>query len=781
MWYATEESSPFAVPNAFYYVTYGRRGLLGPSSWKTAELVSRLMKKVKPDQWTQLYRDFRWIHLTVGQVPKLAAYAKRSKDVAVELLGVASLNANGHVRQAALERLADIDHPRAVPYVMLRLADWVPAVRQAAQNAMMRLLAGDHAAVLLQYGHLVDWLERVQRVDLSETRTAILATLRSERCRETLMAQLKADEPGTRFFCYRILAGETDDIAGNPALIGAALSDRSPAIRRWMARTILRASNAQASEATIAQWLPRLLTDKSARVRIETIRWLPESLWPAARDAVGEMIYSDSPGLRNAARFLSKSHGVTDFAERYRERLEQLERLEGANTATMTAGPVAGLCETGDKTDINRIARYADHLRPRVREAALAGLGHLNAETATDRAIQALSDTNASVRRAGVRILQKAGSHRCRQQVLPILEAVIAVLAEYAQNNLRKEIATSDVRQHLLALGFHSRQLAHDDRVGPAVVKLQTQFSDSITPGLIAKQLIQREETTKVLDDLKTNGVVVLHGAAGCGKTGILYELTQVLSQQGHAYLPVRLDRRLPANTPRQFGHDLGLPESPVWCLESLAGNSMSVLILDQLDALRWTSAHSANALDVCKSLVQEVQNFRKLGKNISAVLACRTFDLEHDPEIKDWLNDSSNLKCRQVKVESLPEEAVKRIVASLGQDLMAMSPKQKRILQLPQHLGMWAEIVSTGEAEAFQTSVQLMQQFWDNRYGEPPLETDGARCNRESLGFHILPRPCPPGKTVSGTFWQVGSAISSRCPPGLRGGNFRWHEENSA
>lgn len=294
--------------------------------------------------------------------------------------------------------------------------------------------------------------------------------------------------------------------------------------------------------------------------------------------------------------------------------------------------------------------------------------------------------------------------------------AVVAALADYTQENLRRKITANDVQQHLSALGFHCRRLAHDGRVGPAVEELKTQFSHSIAPGLIAGKLIKRDETVKILDDLKATGVVVLHGTAGSGKSGVLYELTQHLSQQGHAFIPIRLDRQKQANTTRQFGENLGLPESPSWCLESLAGTATSVLILDQLDALRWTSAHSASALDVCKSLVREVLSLRKSGKDIKIVLACRTFDLEHDPEIKSWLKESPAMKCQRVEVKPLPEDAVKIVVESLGQDFAVMLPKQKRILQSPHHLGMWAEIVTTGDAVGFQTSVQLIRQFWKNR-----------------------------------------------------------------
>ena len=40
---------------------------------------------------------------------------------------------------------------------------------------------------------------------------------------------------------------------------------------------------------------------------------------------------------------------------------------------------------------------------------------------------------------------------------------------------------------------------------------------------------------------------------------------------------------------------------------EAIARRGTSVLILDQLDAIRWTARHSLNALEVCKSLVAEV------------------------------------------------------------------------------------------------------------------------------------------------------------------------------
>jgi hypothetical protein len=216
-------------------------------------------------------------------------------------------------------------------------------------------------------------------------------------------------------------------------------------------------------------------------------------------------------------------------------------------------------------------------------------------------------------------------------------EVVFATLSNYAENNyaLRKPIFADELRKHLTALNIHPKRLEHDSRTAPAVDVLQLEFDESIRPKLVGGELISREETTRLIDALAEKKDVILHGTSGFGKSCILYELTNYLRDKSIPYLPVRLDRRDPRNTATQFGKDIGLPDSPVFSLAGLAGDRPCVLILDQLDAIRWTSSHSANALDVCKQLLGQVRLLRTGGKAITAILSCRTFDLENDPQIR--------------------------------------------------------------------------------------------------------------------------------------------------
>jgi hypothetical protein len=213
------------------------------------------------------------------------------------------------------------------------------------------------------------------------------------------------------------------------------------------------------------------------------------------------------------------------------------------------------------------------------------------------------------------------------------------------------------------------------------------------------------------MESLDNKGIVILHGPAGYGKSSILYELVSKLREKEIVYLPIRLDRRIPKNTAKKFGEDMGLPDSPALCLAEIAEKRSCVLLLDQLDAIRWTSAHSANSLDVCKELLRQGLSHRNRGIKLSVILICRTFDLKHDLEIKNWLSSNNYLKqTEEVEVLPLPDKTVRQLT---GNSYEKMNGQQRKILSIPQNLAMWIEVSKQEDQPLFISSVDLMKQFW--------------------------------------------------------------------
>ncbi len=297
----------------------------------------------------------------------------------------------------------------------------------------------------------------------------------------------------------------------------------------------------------------------------------------------------------------------------------------------------------------------------------------------------------------------------------------VSVLADYAIDRMRKVIDAASVWSHLESCDLHPRRLPQDHRVLPAIKDLQEQFIESINPDLIGGSLIPREATQQILGALKQSAIVAVHGQPGYGKSAVMLELTQCLDAADVAYLPIRLDRQTPKNNSQDFGDSLGLQASPVACLLAAALDRPCVLILDQLDALRWTSQHSLEAIGICKTLVREIRGHRALGADIAVVMACRSYDLENDLEIKKWIaaekgRDGSVTK---VAVGLLKLEAVAEAAKAAGLDIAPLSAKQKEILRSPHHLSMWLTIAKATGCVTFQHRVQLMREYWETRWRE--------------------------------------------------------------
>ena len=255
--------------------------------------------------------------------------------------------------------------------------------------------------------------------------------------------------------------------------------------------------------------------------------------------------------------------------------------------------------------------------------------------------------------------------------------------------------------------------------VGPAVGRIKGRFFESLRHHLAGGQLIRRRETQEVLAQLAedTTRIVVVHGVAGSGKSGVLFELAQQLEGVSVPFLPLRLDRHKLKRDPQTFGEEeLGLPDSPSRSLASLAREQSGVLLLDQLDALRWTSAHLSEAWDVCREIISEA-----LESSLKVVVCCRTFDLEHDPQLRGWEQETRNL--RRIEVQSLSPEDVTAAIeraAEGRQSIPVLKPKERELLRHVHHLQMWLEIYkSTESAPTFDTSWSLMRQFWANRLDE--------------------------------------------------------------
>ncbi len=273
------------------------------------------------------------------------------------------------------------------------------------------------------------------------------------------------------------------------------------------------------------------------------------------------------------------------------------------------------------------------------------------------------------------------------------------------------ELSPHDVISFMQQHGHSLRDYGKDESVWQRIQILNDTHWEGYSP--INGMLLPRTAATAVIQQLLSGTSVVLHGKAGSGKSGCVEIVSNYLRDNHILFLRLKLDKSIPSNSSTQYGQELGLPDSPVRCLQKIAGGRECVLILDQLDALRWTSTHSPTAFAVCKELISEVQVANKdHGAKISIMFVTRSFDLKSDARIKELFssNKEKTGTWEKIEVSLLSDAEVAEVVgACYGQ----LANKVKEILRNPASLYVWMQLDDARHGQVITSAHQLLHEWW--------------------------------------------------------------------
>lgn len=290
-------------------------------------------------------------------------------------------------------------------------------------------------------------------------------------------------------------------------------------------------------------------------------------------------------------------------------------------------------------------------------------------------------------------------------------EKVYNALLDYIINKdiWGKAIDFITIKRYLDEKKIKLSNLAYDETILPRIQELNQEFNSFFRP--INDEMISREEY-KICEDIINKGKsVIISGKAGYGKSGIVQLIAENCKNNEIPYIAIKLDKRIPENNTDEWGKKLGLPASISYCLDSISKERKAVIILDQLDALRWTQANSIDSIFVCKQLIEEVERINSKRENkISIILVCRSYDLKYDNNIKSMLNDEKK-KWNKIEVEKFPDEIVRNIV---GEQYENNSKKLNELLQIPSNLYIWCHLDKSKIYDNCFTTNKLIEEWWN-------------------------------------------------------------------
>ena len=279
-----------------------------------------------------------------------------------DLLAMSS-SLNGFKRENAVRRLGMLGNPASIPYLIERANDWVPQVRAAAYDALIRMLkTGNGASFVACLPELLH-LQSCQRGDHRGLLAAVQDFLLREENREALMGGM--ENPDARVARLVTQLYVSRGLAAPGAIVTRGLAHADPIVR-----------------VTVVDLLRELGPDEFDAAIVQS---LADPYMPVRREAFQQLLRRDrAKGLNAAREFLfDTSASIREIA------VHQL----------VTAGePVENLYASGLTGDRARVA---------VVKCVLWGWALLNCQTRTMEVIQLLNARYPGIRRAAVQSIAK--------------------------------------------------------------------------------------------------------------------------------------------------------------------------------------------------------------------------------------------------------------------------------------------------------------------------------------------------------------------------------------
>lgn len=278
---------------------------------------------------------------------------------------------------------------------------------------------------------------------------------------------------------------------------------------------------------------------------------------------------------------------------------------------------------------------------------------------------------------------------------------------------LGKEITSTYLNGFFEKEGILYRSINLESRIYPKISELNTEYDELFFE--LQGGYVNRKESQKCIDFIEDEKSIIIHGKAGYGKSGCTQEIISYCKERQIPYIAIKLDKHIPIRNCEEWGKSLGLQGSIPHSLDAVSKNEKAVIILDQLDALRWTQSNSSEAITICMELLRQVKylNYDR-NRKITVIFVCRTFDLENDNNIESLFKNKENDKSdvwERVVVGNFENEIVQSVV---GEKYLELPQKLKEILKVPSNLYIWQQLEPSEKNDGCGTTSHLIKSWYE-------------------------------------------------------------------
>lgn len=364
---------------------------------KSAETILHLFAKLK----SQNHYSDSLKHLSIDK-SDLNSYRRHfDEQTYLQLLGIASLNSSGFVREKAITEIVRLKNKKGIKFILFRLGDWVLPIRKVAHEAMNTFLESRYIDQLLKELPTIDSLLKIKRVDLTETHKWLIQFIVSQEHSIEFSGLLNHLDDKTRLAYYKHLFRYKKTTEEQ---IPGLIKDKNFLVRLEVLKQLTAFdTNFQ------KKYIQVLLRDHSSKVKINAL-YAAKPYSPDFDIEINKLLSDEAVSVRELSRHLLKPKAV-DFAQIYRQRITKGELL---------AGSLSGLSEVGLAEDLPVFERYINSNKSKIVIASLMAINKFSSDKAKYYSLEILTHPIKRVRDKAAEVLARNRDSDTLQKVRAI-------------------------------------------------------------------------------------------------------------------------------------------------------------------------------------------------------------------------------------------------------------------------------------------------------------------------------------------------------------------------
>lgn len=301
---------------------------------------------------------------------------------------------------------------------------------------------------------------------------------------------------------------------------------------------------------------------------------------------------------------------------------------------------------------------------------------------------------------------------------------LITLGAELAQERASRD--RIGLQQDLLSVGIALRAVrsyrSDIERLKDYSQKITDLLADLARIRIGATEIKLHRRSTEELRRAAEEYSLLVVGEPGAGKSGALYDLVRMASDEGRDVVFLAVDR-LAARSVGDLRNELGIDHELVDVLKNWLGTKPAFLVIDALDAAR--EEYTARMIrDLIRLVVDQGDRWR-------VVASIRKFDLRYSQELRQLFSGIPPTEFRDTEFSDICHIRVPRFMdeelAQVGDQspelhelFVKVPPVLREILRVPFNLRLMAELLGAGvdpnDLTPIRSQIELLDRYWSYR-----------------------------------------------------------------